>query len=435
MSLSLLGAGPSGGSSASPSWPFSDDFANFDSWTNYVISGSDTWGAAGGVATISHLNAGTTIAYYNNQGGSVDMEGVATTATGGSNTGCGPVVRGNNAGTCYCLQVSGSAASYGAYAQKWVADSLTEFSSGGSGAGDWKLTINGTTLTAYKWDEMEEEWEEQSQNTDSDISAGLYGGIMSRFWGGTGGTNTCDDWELKAIGACPEIALPPPRDYRLVWVPITGDGTSDNPYRANLPIGQRAGLKSDDSIPVDLTTGRPLLPVVPLYAPASVAGQLPVVRPDASSVWLWEAIRRTRRNAYFVPAGVHPRGEMHCAEYTWPSRPVPGGRVFYRPGPFASMPTAEGDADPDAAIEEALSQGTLDQLTGGRSEKAPGMIAKMVDLGFGGKFGAASHAVRRLAARGLAPSVVRTINQRFGYATRDAMRYVWSRQWPVEKAH
>ena len=48
MSLPLIGAGPSGGGGggAGPSWPFSEDFANFNEWTNYIVSGSDTWSAA-----------------------------------------------------------------------------------------------------------------------------------------------------------------------------------------------------------------------------------------------------------------------------------------------------------------------------------------------------------------------------------------------------
>ena len=411
---------PSSDVAGAASWPFSDGFSNFDDWTNYKISGSDEWSAAGGLATISHTNAGTTIAYYDDQGSSVNMECAATTDQGGNNTGCGPVVRGDGADTCYCLQVSGPAASYGTFPQKWVSGSLTEFSQAGSSDGDWKLTINGTTLTVYKWvedwegDPEDYIWEQQSQDTDSDITTGLYGGFMSRFWGGTGGTDTIDDWSLTAIGGCPERVAKPKGAHSLVWVPLTGAGTNVAPYRADLSLEQRVGLVSDDSIPVDLATGKPLLSIVPVLAPAKVAGGLPGVDPDRASVWLWEAIRRSRRNAYFVADGVHPRGEMHCREYTWPSRGVPGGRVFYRPAPFAAMPTVEDDANPKAAIEDALSNDSLEVVLGGRNEKVSGIVARMVDHGHGGKFGAASEAVRQLSVRGLSASAARAVTQRFG---------------------
>jgi len=201
-----------------------------------------------------------------------------------------------------------------------------------------------------------------------------------------------DNWDLSAPPACPLVpADPGQQDTVPVWLRVIGIGTAMDPWRVDAPAGVR--YRWDDSIIADLDHGtRPLFMFGMVHVPAADVAKCSPVTPPADVLWIWRALVLTRRNAYFVPEGSHPPPEAHCGErpdarglvtegWTWPSREVPGGRVYYRPAPFVRCLIGEDNLRPDDMIEAALSKTNFLGWTGGRRQKVRAVFAAMADGG------------------------------------------------------
>ena len=273
-----------------------------------------------------------------------------TASTSSANGRSGVIARSSGSNTDYHWNFNGSA---GYEMGKLIGGVYTSLGTGltGCGPGVWKLRCNGTTLTGYLGDVQ------KKQVTDSENQSNTIGGLYMSGTGGAGSNH--DDWGLSDIPACPLLPADPGRDdIEWLWVRIKGDGTPTAPYAPDIPAGIEWDY--DDSVMTD--TGGLIQTAMCIGVAAADAPKITTVTPSERDKLLWDVTRKLRRNAYFVPTGIHPPSEAHTADHTWPSRDVTGGKVYYRPRPWTSVTESE--------IAAADAAGTLAQLCGAYDDKA-----------------------------------------------------------------
>ncbi len=294
-----------------------------------------------------------------------------------SSGGGGVAVRASN-GNCYYTTLNDAGSNYAIATAKIVGASWM----GNLAVSEWAYNAtylhraNGSSHTVFK------NGAQVYTFVDSALGSGAAGPIGCVY---NGNYLELDNYALHLPPSCPIVAANPgPDDF--VWVWVRRRQNKRGVWEPDLPPGV-TGWTTDDSwiLPESLA--------VPVGLHAADLDKVTPASPTQFDQALWNAIRRARRNAYFVADGMHPPAEAHTGDvartfgkegqqvfypgHTWPSRTVPGGTLYYRPRPFARM--LEDDANPDAEIETALSQDRLALLAGAHEAKSALLMQRIQD--------------------------------------------------------